>query len=188
MRMYSHLLVLPYKSFNAIALTLLCLSLSSCGFHLRGQVELPDEISPLYLDAKGENNLLLRELSALLQQPDKNNLADSEAMAKARLYILSARQLKRVVSVDSRGRAREYELTYWVRYGVTLMAAESLTENQTEMRELKLKRDLLFDPDSVLAVSHEQDALFKAMLKDSARLILEQLKSMHHVTAESVAE
>jgi len=45
--------------------------LSACGFHLRGPVELSAEITPIFLEQSGGDNVLNRELRTLLSQSGK---------------------------------------------------------------------------------------------------------------------
>lgn len=157
-----------------LILTVLCLPLS-CGFQLRGSIDLPEQIAPLYIERFGTDNDLRRELRALLSQSAAANLADSRESATAELKILSAKNKRRVIAVDDRGRARHYELSYKVVYRIS---GEKLPADRSSYkRQLKLKRELLFDPDSVLAISHEQEMLYEDMRKDAARMILQQLKA-----------
>lgn len=159
-----------------ILLVVLCMPLS-CGFHLRGSIELPSSIAPLYVERYGVDSNLSREIRGMLSQSTTNNLASSKAEATAELVLISVKNKRRVIAVDNRGRVRQYELDYRVSYTVTGkdLPAEDGKDNT---REVRLTRDLLFDPDSVLAISHEQEMLYKDMRKDAARLILQQLKSL----------
>jgi len=145
--------------------------LVACGFHLRGVIELPPQLSPLYLSTQQADHALSRELEILLQT---NNvvLAINGKDAAAVLTIQQSTKNRRVLSVDSLGRAREYELDYLVKYNLKIPGADS-----TE-KTIHLKRDLLFDPTSVLAVGHETETLYKDMASQSARLILQKLQAV----------
>jgi LPS-assembly lipoprotein len=153
-------------------IVLLCISvLTACGFHLRGQIELPEQLSPLYLEAENLNSDLLREINNIFRA---NNIisAKSRTDASAVLEITQANKGRRVLSVDNRGRVREYELSLRIQYR---LRGKNISElNKT----IDLKRDLLFDPDSVLAISHEREVLYQDMSRDAARLILQQLTAV----------
>lgn len=156
--------------------------LGACGFHLRGPVELSAEITPLFIEQAGADNALRRELRALLSQSGKNNLTQSKSESKAVLSIISASNKRRVVAVDDRGRARQYELSYIVRYSVTSENISQVEGDNVSM--LRLKRELIFDPDSVLAIGHETETLYNDMRKDAARLILQRLQALNFQTQD----
>lgn len=160
-----------------LLLAVLCAPVS-CGFHLRGAIDLPSHIMPLYLEQYGSDNDLSRELRNLLSQSSSSNLAESSDAASAELRIIGARTSQRVVAVDNRGRTRQYELDYRVNYSVTGRTVSDDGATKEILREVHLKRELLFDPDSVLAIGHEQERLYDEMRKDAARMILRQLKAM----------
>ncbi len=105
---------------------------------------------------------------ALLEANDVA-LAASPALAAGHLKIGKQVKNRRVISVDSRGRAREYELNYSVYY--TIKSAHIDAENV-----VKLQRELLFDPDNVLGADYEEQTLYRDMKRDAARLILQQLE------------
>ena len=150
--------------------------LAACGFHLRGPVELSAEITPIFIEQSGADNALNRELRALLSQSGKNNLTQTKSEAKAVLNIVSAREKKRVVAVDNLGRARQYDLSYILRYQLT--GKNIPQQGNDNISVLHLKRTVNFDPESVLAIGHEVETLYKDMRKDSARLILQRLRAL----------
>jgi LPS-assembly lipoprotein len=153
---------------NLLPVLLLLVSLSACGFQLRGATQLPAQLQPLNLQEGGDGELR-NELLALLEANDVA-LAASPALAAGHLKIGNQVQTRRVISVDSRGRAREYELNYSVYY--TIKSAHIDAENV-----VKLQRELLFDPDNVLGADYEEQTLYRDMKRDAARLILQQLES-----------
>lgn len=153
-------------------IVLLCVSvLTACGFHLRGQIELPEQLSPLYLEAENLNSDLLREINNIFRA---NNIssAESKSVASAFLEIMQAKKSRRVLSVDNRGRVREYELNLRIQYQ---LRGKNISELNKTMH---LTRDLIFDPDSVLAIGHEQEVLYQDMNRDAARLILQQITAV----------
>lgn len=152
----------------------------SCGFHLRGAVTLPNFIAPVFLELNGKDDELKRELKALLSASGENVFAASIEDAKTVLNISGVNEKQRVVAVDNRGRAREYELSYKLRYELKLVDVATQSEI-IKTNEIKLKRDLLFDPDSVLAVSEEKDSHYDDMRKDAAQLLLRQLRAVKQI-------
>jgi LPS-assembly lipoprotein len=162
-------LFLEVPMYRSVFTLLLLLSASACGFQLRGAVELPAVLQPVYLYGAGEEELA-HQLAVLLKE-NNTVLADAEAQAASRLKIVSQKQTRRILSVDSRGRAREYELNYSVLYQLR-------SEHINADNVVKLRRVLAFDPDNVLGASNEEQTLYRDMQRDAARLILQQLEAM----------
>jgi len=155
--------------FRTLFILIFLLSVSACGFQLRGAVKLPAELQPLYL-YNAEDDDLAHQLSVLLRE-NNTVLATDEQQAASRLKIVSQNRTRRVLSVDSLGRAREYELHYSVLY--QLKGEHIDVENM-----IKLQRVLTFDPDSVLGASSEEKILYHDMQMDAARLILQQIDAL----------
>ncbi len=150
--------------------------LSACGFHLRGPVELSAEIMPVFIEQSGGDSVLNRELRKLLSQSGKKHLTLTKSEAKTILDIVSGKEKKRVVAVDNRGRARQYDLSYILHYRLTGKNIPRVGNDNVSV--LNLRRSLNFDPDNVLAISHEVENLYNDMRKDSARLILQRLQTL----------
>ena len=163
--------------FRKILLIVLSISmLAACGFHLRAPVDLSVEITPVFIEQSGADNVLDRELRSLLSQSGKNDLTQTKSEAKSVLKIVSAKEKKRVVAVDDRGRARQYDLSYILRYSLTGKNIPQSGDDNISV--LNLKRSVIFDPDNVLAIGHEAETLYNDMRKDSARLILQRLQTL----------
>ena len=148
---------------------------TSCGFHLRGVLGLPGHITPIFLDLSASDDELGRELQSLLSSSAENALAATGAEAKTVLNISNVQKKQRVVAVDNLGRAREYELNYQFGYELKTISKTAAQSEIIKTNTVKLKRDLLFDPGSVLAVEHEKNAMYEDMRKVAAQLVLRQL-------------
>jgi len=164
-----------------VSFFVIVLLLTACGFHLRGKIELQDYLLPLYLQTEGVGFEISRELNALFRA-NQVNLAESKTEAASVLNIIQAKKSQRVLSIDSNGRVQEYELNYLIRYR---LRGKDITSME---KKIHLKRDLLFDPTSVLAVGHEAETLYRDMVSDSARLILQQLQAVAKKAEKSVGQ
>lgn len=148
---------------------MLAMLLTACGFHLRGSLDLPPSLRPVYIDA-GNAPALADALGRLL---DGHGIERSQGPARAGAVIrLDARRDARILSVDSQGRAREYLLRYRVDVGYRL------GQGGEKVYPLSLRRNLVFDPESVLGVSNERDTLYHDMERDAADRILLQLQAL----------
>ncbi|WP_245969494.1 LPS assembly lipoprotein LptE [Thiocapsa rosea] len=153
-----------------LILGLLCLAQLGCGFRLRGVVEIPAELSPIYIQAAG--NSPVRE--ALVDQLAGSDvtLAETAREAKLILRILSESRYSQVVAVDSGGRVLAYELHYLVSY-------DAVTPDGTQKvpgQSLDLVRN--FDnPDvEVLGKQLEEALIYQDFARDAADRILMRLR------------
>ena len=148
---------------------LLLLTIQSCGFHLRGELSLSKNLSPIFIE-QNASFILSREIQSLLVNNGISSTDDVEA-ANAQLALVSERRERDVLSVDSSGRAREYRLKYTV---VFSFKAEDI---DIETDKIALSRSLLFGTDTVLAVENESEVLYREMQLDASRLILLKLQA-----------
>ncbi|HEY9051661.1 MAG TPA: LPS assembly lipoprotein LptE [Gammaproteobacteria bacterium] len=153
-------------------LFVLIVMMTGCGFHLRGAYELPADMSRTYISSANQNSELVRSLKRVLRS-NQLTLVDNPVDAGAVLRIISEARNKRVLSVDSQGRAREYELQYSIKFEV------SGKDNGFSLppQELQLQREFLFDPEDVLGKSSEEADLINDMQQDMVRLIMLRLQA-----------
>jgi LPS-assembly lipoprotein len=142
------------------------LLLSSCGFHLRGSVDLSPALSEIAV--KGAITDIAPDLRRALKNAGVQ-VTDSASMV---LQLRAEQYGKRVLSVDSLGRAQEYGLSYTVRFslkdkkGVAWISEAPVTQT----------RDLRFDASAVLGTSSEEAQLKTEMRRDAVSQILRQLQ------------
>ena len=167
----------------SISIVVLVFLIQACGFQLRGALDLSQDISPIYLQ---QNNLfeLGREVKSLLTA-NKLQIAENEKQAKAQLALLSEERSRRVLSVDSNGRVREYLLNYTVKFLIKINQSKDLNEINQQGRQdsISVSRSLVFDPAAVIAVVNESEILYKDMQRDAARLILLKLQAISRQNA-----
>jgi LPS-assembly lipoprotein len=143
--------------------------LQSCGFQLRGALDLSPDISPVYLQQNAAFDLG-RDIKSILQT-NKIEISEYANTANSRLNILNESRSRRVLSVDSNGRAKEYLLTYTVVFTIKIKELEAVEDS------VSVSRSLLFDPEAVIAVDNEAEVLYKDMQHDASRLILLKLQA-----------
>lgn len=121
--------------------------------------------------AGAENSPLYYELeSALLAAGSQ--IVDKAEAATAVLSIHRERYGRRVLSVDSAGRASEYELSLRVVFSLSGSDGEMLARQD----EVSLLRDYRFDPDNVLASGDQEAILQTEMRRYAVRQILNRLQ------------
>ncbi len=154
---------------NRIPILLLALFLAACGFHLRGAVSLPADLQALAVTGTPENGPLWRVLRDAL--PRAGGRLASVAGADAVLVITSERLSRRVLSVDSQGRAQEYELTYTLGYRLDTPEGQP----RLDARTLVVNRQYRFDPDAILAKGEEERRLEAEMRRAAVSRMLRQI-------------
>jgi len=147
-------------------------AIAGCGFHLRGAYELPEHLSPLFLDKESMSLLLYKELRSTIKASG-TELTDDAATAASILEISQEQRTRDVISVDTLGRAREYRLIY--RLTFTLQASG---EAVIDKSNIHLTRNLLFNPEAVLGVTEEMERIYKDMVRDSTGQILRRLQAL----------
>ncbi len=160
------------RHLRIFSLVLMTCTLAACGFHLRGAYELPEHLSPVYLDKDSMSLLLYKELRSTLRASGAE-LTEDETTAASVLEISQEQQTRDVISVDTLGRAREYRLIY--RLAFTLQASG---EAVIDRSNIQLTRNLLFNPEAVLGVTEEMENIYRDMIRDSAGQILLRLQAL----------
>lgn len=158
-------------------------TLLACGFHLRGAFQLPDEMSLVFLSANNLHSELLQDLQRTLEA-NGSTVTDDAIKAKARLKIKSEKQTQRVISVDTSGRASEYELKFEVVYSLSTESEPELTTVRIKDRKVTLIRDYLYDSSAVLGTSREKGVLIRDMQRDAARLIMLQIQAEYRTAGK----
>jgi len=153
------------------ALCVISLFVTACGFHLRGVRQLSPEISVIYLTTTNVNSLLTRYLRQQLQASGAQ-VTKTRKEALSVLEILTDTTNRRVLSVGSTGKVREYELHYVVTYRVLGADGKKILPR----RELVLNRVMLFDETDVLGKSNEEGLVRREMQQDIVRMIMRQLE------------
>jgi LPS-assembly lipoprotein len=81
--------------------------------------------------------------------------------------------LERVASVSARNVPREYELTYVVRYSLSLGG-----QTRIDAEEVSVSRDFTFDETAALAKDRERDLLREALARELSGVVLARLASV----------
>lgn len=144
--------------------------LGGCGFHLRGGLDLPENIRTVQVMAP---QALRNDILALLESGGIE-ASTSSAEADASITVTSERFSRRVLSVDpTTGKEREFELAYTVDFGVIRRDGTQVIDSGT----VNLLRDYVFDPQAVIGTSREEDVLRDEMRRDAARQLMRRVEA-----------
>ncbi len=151
-----------------LAIVVLGLVTAACGFQLRGQATLPFEtlyvaipdISPLGIELK--RNIIAGTHTRLARDP---------AEAQATLSVTSEERGKTILSFDTSGQVREFQL----RYRLSFRVRDARGRDYLPQSEIRLTRDISYSNTQVLAKESEELLLFRDMQSDMVQQILRRL-------------
>ncbi|MSQ50745.1 MAG: hypothetical protein EXR28_02535 [Betaproteobacteria bacterium] len=145
---------------------LLAILLSGCGFQLRGQSTLPFDT----LLIAGATPLLV-ELKRNVAAGTQTKIVDQAAVADAILDISLEAREKVILSLDTSGRVREYQL----RYRVGFRVHDGKGQNWIPTSEIALTRDISFNDSQIIAKENEEALLYRDMQTDMVQQIVRRL-------------
>lgn len=151
-----------------IAILLIAVCLSSCGFQLRGQAAIPYE--SLFIETAGYS-LFANDLERAIRSGSKTRIAQNRNEAQAVLRIVGESNERIILSLSSGGKVKEFELRYRVAYRLTDVAGNNLVPPG----EILLRRDLTYDDTQVLGKESEEAYLFRDMKTDAVQQLLRRL-------------
>jgi LPS-assembly lipoprotein len=148
--------------------------LSACGFHLRGDYLLSDELQTLYVSSSDVHGELTRMVKQHLSRNQVKILKYKSAQ-KPELRILSDTLDRRTLSVFQNGQVAEYELIYTVHYQLQFGSKNGEPLEEPQNFSFELNRDYQDDPNLALAKSRELSLLLSEMRKSAADKILRDM-------------
>lgn len=149
-------------------LLLVVLSLSACGFKLRGPVNFP--FASIYVKV-ADGSALGGELRRQIRANGTTIISRNEDEAEVVLESLGERREKQILSLNSQGLVREYNLIYGFRFRVrSPQGKEYLAPVNIE-----LKRTITFNESVVLAKEAEEALLYRDMQTDLIQQIMRRL-------------
>ena len=154
-----------------IIILLLAVSLSACGFHLRGRglkgAEFP--FSSLYLKSAAPTPFISDLQNSL--ELYKIKVTATAAEADLTLHIVSEANDKQILSLSGAGQVLEYQL----RYRVSLRAYDRQLNDWIPAGEISLQRTLAYDAAQILAKEQEEALLYRDMRSDAVQQVMRRL-------------
>lgn len=158
----------PRPSPLAVIALFIAMTLSACGFQLRGQATIP--FQTLHVEAPGFS-IFANDLERAIRSGSNTRIVESRDQAEAVVQVVGEAQEKHILSLSSAGKVREFELRYRVAYRLTDRTGADLTSPG----EIVLRRDMTYDDTEVLAKESEELLLFRDMKTDAVRQMLRRL-------------
>ena len=154
-----------------LVLSLSLILLSACGFHLRGAVDIPPNLLPVFVEAGGSSLVgnQLRDQFQLSTTPQ----APSAREARAIVRILGESRRSRVGALDRNGKIIATEIFLDVRFD----AREAGGKELVAPRRLELSRSFEDADVEVLGKQLEAEIIYNDMAQDAANQILAMLRA-----------
>ncbi len=137
-----------------------------CGFQLRGQTTLPFDT----LFIQGATPMLV-ELKRNVAAGSQTKLVSQAEGADAVLAVSLEAREKVILSLDTSGRVREYQL----RYRVGFFVRDAKGQNWIPTSEIALTRDISFNDSQIIAKENEEALLYRDMQTDMVQQIVRRL-------------
>jgi LPS-assembly lipoprotein len=144
------------------------MTLSSCGFKLKGSYEIPYQT--IYLQAAGESRVG-RVIKKKLQRRPNIEIVQTLSAAEAAISILEEASTRTVAVLSNAGSVDEYELIYTIRYKIEL----SENSSSSVERQIVLRRKITHSDLDIAAKSNEENSLIDDMASEAATSILVRL-------------
>ena len=153
---------------RVLAILALAWVTASCGFQLRGQAKLP--FATLYI-AVPDASQLGTELKRNIIAGTHTTLVNDPTQSQAILSVSAEERSKTILSFDTSGRVREFQL----RYRLSFRVHDAKGRDYLQRSEIRLTRDVPFNNSLVLAQESEELLLYRDMQGDMVQQILRRL-------------
>ena len=149
---------------------ILAVLLSACGFHLRGDVEVPEWLSNVAIITKTKD----KELTSILKtqlEGYKIEVNSEPFRAKYWLIINNSNFQQQIVSVGASTNPRQYQLILTVEF--LLQAREGRVIQAP--KKITITRQLTVNNDRILGSNNEESILISEMKQDAVIQIINRL-------------
>lgn len=156
------------KPLALIAMLMAAALLSACGFALRGAATFP--FNSIYIGFP-DSSALGSELKRNIRANDHTAIVTDPKQADVILDVLAETRDKVILSLNSQGRVREYNLLYTLKFRVRNLAGKEYLGPT----EISLKRNITFNESQVLAKEAEEALLYRDMQSDLVQQVMRRL-------------
>lgn len=153
-----------------VAVLVLAVLLTGCGFQLRRDLVLPPDLGPVRVVSGDRYSPLADDIARALAHAGAAPAA-ADATAVASLHIVAEAFDNAPLAVDTRARVREYVTTYNVVFEFSAADGSALVPRQT----VTLSRSYTFDSFGALGTASEQEVIQEELRRDMAGAVLRRI-------------
>jgi LPS-assembly lipoprotein len=147
----------------------MALLLSACGYHLRGALELPANMKNVYVE--GGSATLLEQFKQVMTSSSAQ-IASSRKDAGIVIKIANEAFNKRVLSLSTRGKSNEFELTYRLDYEFANASDAVLMPQQS----VEIRREYYNDQQFIIAKDQEEAVIRNEMYQQAVQNIVNRAR------------
>src|SRR5690554_5153310 len=160
-----------FSMHRTLWIAVVALTLSACGFHLRGAMPLPDQLKSMSLDCPAVKERLFCQ--ALERQLAANGIDTSAEQADYELKILNVATNRSTASIDERGVAREIQLNLAATFALTGAGNTVLIPETT----VSARQSYQNDQTQVLGKGREEQQITRELSQQLALQILSRISA-----------
>lgn len=146
----------------------LALLLAACGFQLRGSYTLPFDTLHIALATSSELHAALKRG---IEGSTPTRIVDDPKKAQATLSIVLDNQAKNVLSLNSAGRVREFQLVRTVGFRIH----DAQNRDLLAPGRVVIQRDFTFNDTQVLSKESEEQLIWKDITNDLVQQLLRRI-------------
>lgn len=144
--------------------------LCSCGFHLRGMINVPEWLDNVSIISKDGNKELAAKLKSVLEGY-KIQVNDDPALAKYWLMINRSNLQQQIVSIGASTNPRQYQLIMTTEFSLVTPKGQVVKP----VRQVTVTRQLTVNNDRILGSNEEESILISEMRQDTVIQIINRL-------------
>jgi len=146
--------------------------LSACGYHLRGEVQLPPGMERVHVDSSDQFGPLKRNVEKALERSGaKIEPAAGDGIAEVNLSAVSLAPIVR--SVAANAKVNEFTMLYHVELQITDGNGKIVLPKQV----VEQSRIFTFDQTQAIGTGAEQDEIKKEMERDMTQVVMRKVES-----------
>jgi LPS-assembly lipoprotein len=142
--------------------------LSACGFQLRGAYSLP--FDTLYV-AQPEVSELRAVIKRNIEASTQTRVVGDAKQAQATLQVLADAPVKKILSLNSAGRVREYQLERTF----TFRLVDAKNQEYLPTSTIRISREMTFDDTALLSKEGEEVLLWRDIQNDLVQQLMRRL-------------
>lgn len=148
----------------------LALMTVSCGYHLRGAIELPEQMRKVYLKNASQS---LQEQFTKTLKASSVDVVKEISQAGLVVAVFNEQMDRRVLSLSSTGKANEFELNYSLDYELQDASGAVLKKIQS----IEITREYYNDQEAIIAKTNEETIIQQELYLQAVKKIVNTARS-----------